>query len=184
MIIPVLGTSKNWAPVPGFAGYEVSDQGELRIYRSINGRGPFKDTPRPVKSRPVAGKPYLRATLTNASGRQQDVKVHVLVLESFVGPRPSPAHDACHRDGNAKNNCLSNLRWGTKQDNADDRQAHGTQVRGSQVTQSKLSEAQAKEIKDALPNWKKGMGRYFAEKFEVSDSSVSAIKRDLTWRHV
>ncbi len=49
------------------------------------------------------------------------VSVHVLMLESFIGPRPSKQHEGCHRDDNQNNNDLSNLYWGTKKQNTEDR---------------------------------------------------------------
>jgi hypothetical protein len=92
--------------------------------------------------------------------------------------------DGCHSDGNASHNALSNLYWGTKLENAQDRVDHGTQVRGVDHHLAALTEQQVQEIRDALPTWKRGMGRQFANKFGVADSTISAIKAGLTWSHV
>lgn len=54
--------------------------------------------------------------------------VHVLVLEAFVGPRPSPEHKGLHRDDDPHHNHVSNLYWGTMQDNALDRVRNGNDV--------------------------------------------------------
>ena len=111
-------------------------------------------------------------------------KVHTLVLLAFKGERPSQEYDGCHYDGNAENNYLSNLYWGTKQENAQDRLRHGTQCQGEQVRLSKLTSEQATEILNHLPMWKRGDGRKFARKFGVSDSTISAIKSQHTWKHL
>ena len=111
-------------------------------------------------------------------------KVHTLVLLAFKGERPSQEYDGCHDDGNAENNYLSNLYWGTKQENAQDRLRHGTQCQGEQVRLSKLTSEQATEILNHLPMWKRGDGRKFARKFGVSDSTISAIKSQHTWKHL
>jgi hypothetical protein len=49
---------------------------------------------------------------------------------AFVGPRPAPDIEVLHGDGNGSNNRLSNLRYGTVQENAEDRELHGTVCRG------------------------------------------------------
>jgi hypothetical protein len=58
----------------------------------------------------------------NQPSRRQ---IHILVLESFVGPRPASLV-GCHGDGDAGNNHVSNLRWDTMSANHLDAVAHGT----------------------------------------------------------
>ena len=48
------------------------------------------------------------------------IKLHRLVLEAFVGPRPR-GQMCCHADDNPDNNRLDNLRWGTSRENQQDR---------------------------------------------------------------
>ena len=175
---------EEWRPVVGFTGYEVSNLGNVRSYRSINGKGGLRPVPRSLKLLNSPQKEYLRVGLVDGLGGVTHIPVHKPVLLAFVGPRPSLAHDCCHRDGNARNNTLENLRWDTRQANADDRVNHDTQVRGTAVAKAVLTEDQVREIKAALPSWKKGMGRRFAQKFGVGDSAISAIKQGLTWSHV
>lgn len=171
-----------WNPVVGFAGYEVSDHSNVRTTRARNGRGVCK--PRPIKARALSGKPYLRVTLTDNEGKQVDRKVHLLVLEAFRGPRPNPKMDGCHEDGNAQHNTLSNLYWGTKKDNAQDRVRHGTQVHGTTHPLVELTEQQVLEVKQAMTSWKRGMGRMFAKKFGVSDAAIADIRSKRTWSHI
>lgn len=175
--------SENWKPVIGFTGYEVSDLGNVRSYRSCNGRGPLSTVPRTLKLSLMKGKPYLRVGLTTDEAKLLGRPVHILVLEAFHGPRPEGL-DSLHKDGNARNNVEGNLRWGTVQENADDRIKHGTQIRGTQVSLAVLTEQQVAEIKANIPTWKKGDGKRFSEKFNVGRSAVSAIKNGQTWRHV
>lgn len=47
------------------------------------------------------------------------------MLEAFVGPRPLPDWDACHRDDDKRNNQLSNLYWGSQSDNTNDMVRNG-----------------------------------------------------------
>lgn len=172
-----------WAEIPGFPGYDIYTHGNVRTYRSPNGRGAFKDVPRPVRQSKPKGKDYFRISLSYGDGHCHK-KVHTLVLTTFRGERPSPQHDGCHDDGDTGNNHLSNLYWGTKKENAQDRIRHGTQSRGSNSGMSKLTDEQVAEIVAHIPHWKKGDGRKFAIKFGVGDSAISAIKLGQTWRHV
>lgn len=185
MNLAVIGMDPNeeWKPIDGFSGYEVSNFGQVRSFRPKNGRGGLTETPRLLKQGFGKGKQYYRVGLIN-EGCVTYFPVHKLVLTAFRGPRPSPDFDACHNDGNARNNRLTNLRWDTRQANADDRVAHGAQVRGEQVGLAVLTEDQVQEIKAAIPIWRKGMGQYFSRKFGVGSSAISAIKNGQTWRHV
>jgi hypothetical protein len=63
-------------------------------------------------------------------GQRKHFAVHVLVAREHLPPRPSPRHEVRHLDGDKQNPCADNLTWGTKQDNADDRERHGRTSRG------------------------------------------------------
>lgn len=101
-----------WKPVVGYEGvYEVSDAGSVR---NTKGR----------ELSPKRRGDYFAVELyQNGSGKF--FSIHTLVLTAFIGPRPE-ASEACHNNGNPLDNRLSNLRWGSKFDNAKDRLRHGT----------------------------------------------------------
>lgn len=67
---------------------------------------------------------YLRVTLLSSDGKQSTKTVHKLVMETFVGPRPKD-EEIRHLDGNKTHNTLTNLKYGTKSENAQDRVQHG-----------------------------------------------------------
>lgn len=115
--------TENWRPVSGYEGaYEVSDQGRVRSLDRIarDGKRLRGRVLRPF----VMPTGHVRAVLVK-DGVRRTLKVHRLVLQAFVGPAPEGT-EALHRDGNAGNNTLSNLRWGTKSENSRDQIAHGT----------------------------------------------------------
>jgi len=100
--------TENWLPVVGYEGlYRVSDQG--RVYSFQPWRGQVGRILEPRCGR------YLRVNLAKDKSYQTR-RVHILVLEAFVGPRP-PGKDGLHWDDDRTNNWLTNLRWGTPSDN-------------------------------------------------------------------
>ncbi len=50
--------------------------------------------------------------------QNKSYKVHTLVCTLFIGPQPSEEHTVDHIDNNSKNNCVENLRWATKNEQA------------------------------------------------------------------
>lgn len=116
-------TVENWLPVSGFEGvYSVSDLGRVRR-DSAAGRARAGRILKP--SVDIRGG-YLSVSLYNGGLRTRvRRKVHVLVAETFIGPRPIDM-DVCHGDGDCRNNVLPNLRYGTRSDNLRDSVSHGT----------------------------------------------------------
>ena len=80
-------------------------------------------------------------------GRQarRTKRVHTLVAEAFVGPRPS-GHVVRHLDGSRDNNNRDNLTYGTQADNVQDAIKHGTVRRGEAQPRASLSDLQAAMI--------------------------------------
>lgn len=100
-------------------------------------------------------------------------KVHRLILEAFRGPCP-PDMEGCHNDGNPANNHLDNLRWGTKKENAQDKELHGTVVRGEKHPKAVLSEKDIEEIRYCYET-KGETQNSLAKRFNTTQSSISRI---------
>ncbi len=109
-----------WRPVVGWEDYyTVSTQGRVR--RIKGGRG----------SRSYGR--YKALTLFNARtivslnrpGYQDVEFVHRLMAAAFLGPAPGPNYCVCHINDNSLDNRIENLRWGTAQDNSNDRIKNG-----------------------------------------------------------
>lgn len=115
--------AERWLPVVGFEGlYEVSDLGRLRSLGRVDNRG-RRRAPRLMRGSPD-GENYIVVVLTaagvdGAPGRRLPERMHVLVLEAFVGPRPSGV-DACHANDIPTDNRLVNLRWDVRSANRAD----------------------------------------------------------------
>lgn len=63
-------------------------------------------------------------------GKRKRIATHRLVAGKFLPPRPSPSHEIRHLDGNKLNNHYTNLAWGTRKENAEDRERHGRTSKG------------------------------------------------------
>lgn len=101
-----------WKPVVGFPNYWVSADGE--VFTEVLGRS----------LRQTVGKNGYFVVNLSCGGITKTRTVHSLVIEAFVGPKPD-ALEARHLDGNAHNNRLVNLKYGTSSQNKLDTVAHG-----------------------------------------------------------
>ncbi len=110
-------TPESWLPIAGYPNYEVSDLG--RVW-SRPRNGTSGGILKPVWQ---AGK-YLVVSLWRDRA-YKTYRVHTLVAETFVGPRPDESMEVRHLDGDPSNNAATNLQWGTPRENAADRSRHG-----------------------------------------------------------
>ena len=112
--------------VPGFPGYYIMRNGSIySTETNWRGRGVRKMQAIPNKYG------YLRIRLTRRKKRFNRY-VHKLMALCFLPPRPSPQHEIRHLNGVKVDNNATNLKWGTSQENADDREKHGKTSRGIQ----------------------------------------------------
>ena len=102
--------------------------------------------------------------------------VHRLVALMFLPKRPSDQHEIRHLDGNKSNNCASNLSWGTRKENAEDRCHHGMTARGERNGSSILTRVEVDCIKNAS-----GSQRKIAAEYGISQRTVGRIKRGESW---
>ena len=131
---------ETWKPIPSQPGYEVSDLGRVRsvdrvVVAAASSYRP--ETTRRYKGRLLRPGRASSGHLTVACGKGNSLSVHVLVLESFVGPAPE-GHECLHGNGNPGDNRLSNLKWGTRSENLLD---------NTRLGKNKVSVAQIKEIR-------------------------------------
>lgn len=165
-----------YRPIEGFPGYEVGDDGSVRSR--------VRGAERLMKFFPSRRGGYLRVALYRP-GRNQHVKklVHALVLTAFVGPKPRGL-ECRHLDGNPTNNRLSNLKWGTRKENTDDRARHGKNVRGERQWKAKLDPEKVRSIRAEYATGGTSFPR-LAKKYNVQHhSTIMNIVHRKTWKHV
>lgn len=172
-----------WLPIGGFEGiYEVSNDGRVRSVERIidNGRGTYV-----LHSKEIAQHKWTRKRKTlymqvslRRNGVLKSTLVHKLVLTAFAGERDT--NEQCrHLDGNSFNNNLSNLKWGTPQENVDDRTRHGRNQDGEKSKSAKLIAADVVDIRTSTES-----SRVLAKRFNVSRSQIQFIKHEKAWKHL
>jgi hypothetical protein len=115
-------SAEEWRPIPGWPGYEVSDLGRVISHK--------RGLDRELRTFPgPAGHP--RVQLTRSRKDRRTYFVHQLVMLAFVGPCPE-GEEVRHLDG-SRGNTLTNLRYGTRRENAQDALAHGVNYHASRT---------------------------------------------------
>jgi predicted XRE-type DNA-binding protein len=162
---------ERWLPVVGFEGaYEVSDLGRVR---SLDRQWQQMSKGGNLYTHKVQGKMLRPGRMTAghlsvALGRGQSKCVHSLVLEAFVGPRPS-RFEARHLNGDEADNRLDNLQWSSRGDNGRDKKWHNGALT------YKLTPEQVRKIKVMLKA-RCCTQRKIASLFDVSEYTISCIK--------
>lgn len=175
---------ERWLPVPGYDGlYEVSDLGNVRYLRRRVGGGDRKLSAPVIMSPSLSKKNRRRVKLRDWPGGVTYAVVYRLVLEAFVGPCPA-GMEARHLDGDSANDALSNLRWGTKAENADDNRRLGVHggVPGERHHAAKITADGVRAIR-AEPAFD-GVTAMLAKCFFISARQVRDIRAGRQWASV
>ena len=111
-------------------------------------------------------------------GKTKRVKRYVsrLACAEVYGPPPSETYEAAHSCGRGSDGCVNprHLYWATREENAADKQDHGTWG-------VKLSAADVKEIRE-LPE--EVPYRNIAQRLGITEKQVGRIRRGETWAWV
>ena len=171
-------TDERWLPVPQYVGfYDISDLGRVRSVRHETRAG-WRGG-RVLKSF-LDGDGYPRVNLSRY-GKVRSRAIHVLVLTAFVRP-PAAGEQGRHGTGGKTDNSLSNLSWGTPQENSDDKYRDGTMARGERQGNSKLSTGDIREIRRRRDAGE--LGAVLAQEFGVSATQIYRIALRQFWKHV
>lgn len=107
--------------------------------------------------------------------------LHRARLAAFQGDPPEGKPHCCHADGNAKNNDLSNLRWGSHDENMDDVAKHGSR-KGGKNPSAKIDEKVALALY-ILTHLNLVDSRIYSA-LHISKAQISKIKIGGAWSHM
>lgn len=162
---PTAIDGEEWLPLPRAPEYLISSEGRIWSKRSQ----------RLLRPSTVIGG-YLRTVIGGKS-----LAVHILVCETFHGPRP-PGRQAAHLDGDSANPRRDNLTWATPTENAAHKRIHGTAPIGEHHPGAKLSTADVIELRR---RWRDGESwRALARAFGVSPRAANDAGTGVTFAHV
>lgn len=109
-----------WRDIPGYEGYQASNDGQVRSLSRIQIRG--------KKQYPIQGQlltpKFMRGYWWVGLGSGNWKTIHRIVCLTFHGEPPEGKPYALHDDGDVDNNHESNLYWGSPLDNSADRRRH------------------------------------------------------------
>lgn len=120
--------------------YFATTEGDILTCKKWGGDEPKKLSPQPNNY----GYPQVCLCLDGVVSKRQ---VHIIVLETFVGPKPSRHHRGLHKDDNKLNNHVDNLYWGTPEQNFKDAIVNGGILSGSGHFNSRLTKDQVLEVR-------------------------------------
>lgn len=170
---------REWRPIAGWPGYEVSNDGMVRSYRQRGHKSGLSVDPHDIKPS-INSAGYLHVTLT-VDGRRANAVIHRLVLEAFVSLSPSGT-EACHNDGNRTNNVVENLRWDTRKNNNADKGCYGRAQRGESAGHVKLTNDSVHAIRSARANG--DTYESISRQYGVSRAHTSRICNGSAWGHL
>lgn len=162
-----------WLPIKGFeSGYKISSFGNVLSLKT--------KPPRVLSPGINPNRGYWHVALSK-NGVIKNVFHHRLVAEHFI-PNPERKKEVNHKNGVKTDNRVENLEWATRAEN--NRHAFDTGLTvtsGEKNSRHKLTEEQVREIILAC---KKYRVTDIAKKYQVSSSTISAIKNKTHWKNV
>ena len=165
--------------IPNFMGYKITKDGKVWSEPKLRcriGKWLRSDT---------AKSGHCRVTLYK-NGRAYRKLIHHLVLETYVSECPI-GYECRHLNGDAKDNRLSNLKWGTRSENSKDAIKHGThpgfKTKGENHSHAKLI---GQDVRMIIYMQKTGLftQREIAGIYYISEACVSNIIHKKAWKHI
>ena len=166
--------------IPGLSGYGASADG--RIWSMWQwGKRKLSNEWREMTQHPKRNGKYMLTHLGHC-GEQHTYQVHRLVVMAFIGDIP-PGMVVNHKDGNPKNNNLSNLEVCTQQWNEIHAFLNHLHPRGEDHVNTIYKENTIRQIKQ---EYARGgiTQRKLSEKYSVKISTVQAVLSGRMWKHV
>ena len=174
-----------WRPVVGWESrYEVSNLGRIRSFsRSVKARNRWSSFEKHHQGKFLKQHSdkygYKRVRLSGGDRKTFSYRrVHQLVAEAFIGPRPN-GQMVRHGPLGKTDNSVSNLSYGTAKQNSEDQLRDGTSCRGIKNSHARLTDKEVLEI--FHHPYPRGSGRRLAARYGVQPSIISKIRTGKAW---
>lgn len=171
---------EEWRQIADFPDYSVSNYSRIRRDKAstlLNGYA----KPGRILNGEEGAHGHLRVTLF-LNGKAHRRLVYRLAAIAFLPQPRADQVEIAHCDGNPRNNHISNLRWATRRENAQDTIAHGTVLRGSKNGKALFTEDDVRRIKKLRASGTSN--KALAAEYGVSKCTISSIWVGRNWRHV
>lgn len=183
-----------WKPVIGYEGlYEVSNLGKFKSidrvvyqYKSRTGTGIKKGK----LLKPWQSKGYFYIKLCKPDCKEKTTLLHRVVAIAFLS-NPHNLPEVNHKDGDKRNNSVSNLEWCSSQYNSKHAVENGlaNPPKGENHANSVLTEKIVIQIrsiykKNGTEYRKKYSYRKIGKMFNISPVTVGWVINRKTWNHV
>lgn len=184
--------NEEWRDVVGYEGlYQVSDMGRVQSLDRVtwiesSNKGYFRRFYGQLREPQNVGSGYLQLNL-NRDGIKEQFYVHALVLRAFIGECPINM-ERNHLDGNKHNNRLDNLEYCTRSEN----EIHKRRIlkilppplpKGEEHWKSVLTEEGVRSIRKLYRD-KKFTQVELAKMFDTSQTNISGVVNNLTWKDI
>ena len=173
----------SWHAIPNTNGlYEITKTGRVRSRdRYVRSRhGMVLKKGRILK--PIADGPYIKYSLSLPGLKQKRYYLHKLLALTFI-PNPKDKKHANHKDGNKRNNRLSNLEWATKSEDAQHARDTGLVPTGVNHPRAKLTEQDVACIRYDIETSNQSMSE-IGRKYGVHAKTVCNIRDGKIWTRV
>lgn len=130
-------------PIPGWPDYFAGSDGTIWSEKRS-----FRKQLRPqLQDGLTQTAPKYFFVVLRKSGKSYRRKVSRLVCQTFLGDPPPGKTCVLHGKKGSQVDSVDNLRWGSHQENMDDRERDGNQRKGEDSPTSKLTEKVVREIR-------------------------------------
>ena len=156
--------------IPNIGKFEISIDGD--VWRTCNSNHRYKLTP-------FIGKRGYYNFYVRVGSKRQHLYLHRLLAMAFL-PKPDNLSEVMHLDGDKLNNTISNLCWGSHLDNLSSNNWHHN--KGENCGTSKLTWLIVRAIRKLIKRKCPVTQTRLAEYFGVQQSTISNIKRSVSWQ--
>lgn len=172
-----------WKDVEGYKGhYQISSEGRVKsLARSFLRKGYSIWLKERILKPGNTSEGHLMVNLCK-NGKCEGFLVHRLVLEAFIGHCPKGQEARHFPDPTPSNNRLTNLQWGTKEEQYKDRLIDGSVLLGERAPNAKMTTLKALEARKLRrQGW---TYQKLAERFQVNSWTIWHIVNGTQWRHI